>query len=154
FCALVEQVYANPMDRNRPLWQMWVVEGLEGGRVALVTLFHHAYTDGIGAIEMMQNVFNEALEDTPRGPAAWEPGPLPSPSRRLAWALRDLPALLRKVPLTGPPVRARGRVRLRSLLANPADGNIRRLWRNDQRCVSVVCGGQCPTPSDRRGVSA
>ena len=110
FCALVEQVYANPLDRKRPLWQMWVVEGLEGGRVALVTLFHHAYTDGIGAIEMMQNVFNEALEVTPRGPAAWEPGPLPSPSRRLAWALRDLPAVLRKVPLTARAMRERARI--------------------------------------------
>ena len=100
FCALVEQVYANPLDRGRPLWQLWVVEGLEGDRVALVTLFHHAYTDGIGAIGMMQNVFSEVPESNSLGPAVWRPGPLPSPSRRLGWALRDLPALLRQVPIT------------------------------------------------------
>jgi diacylglycerol O-acyltransferase / wax synthase len=100
FCALVEQVYANPLDRSRPLWQLWVVEGLEGDRVALVTLFHHAYTDGIGAIGMMQNVFSEVPESNSLGPAVWRPGPLPSPSRRLGWALRDLPALLRQVPIT------------------------------------------------------
>jgi diacylglycerol O-acyltransferase / wax synthase len=110
FCALVEQVYANPLDRNRPLWQMWVVEGLEGGRVALVTLFHHAYTDGIGAIDMMQNVFSEAPGNAPAEPAAWEPGPVPSASRRLAWALRDLPALLRQVPMTARAVRERVRI--------------------------------------------
>lgn len=49
FCALVEQIYAHPLDRDRPLWQTWVVEGLDGGRVALVTLLHHAYSDGVGA---------------------------------------------------------------------------------------------------------
>ena len=110
FCALVEQVYANPLDRGRPLWQLWVVEGLEGGRVALVTLFHHAYTDGIGAIGMMQNVFSDVPGDTPRAPAAWEPGALPSPSRRLGWALRDLPALLRQVPITARALRERVRI--------------------------------------------
>ena len=110
FCALVEQVYANPLDRTRPLWQLWVVEGLEGDRVALVTLFHHAYTDGIGAIGMMENVFSDVLEDTPRAAAAWEPGPLPSPSRRLGWAFRDLPALLRQVPITARALRERVRI--------------------------------------------
>jgi diacylglycerol O-acyltransferase / wax synthase len=109
FCALVEQVYANPLDRGRPLWQMWVVEGLEGGRVALVTLFHHAYTDGIGAIEMMQNVYSDLPEDVPCEPVAWEPAPLPSHSRRLVWALRDLPRLLGQVPTTARALRERVR---------------------------------------------
>ena len=53
FCALVEQIYAHPLDRDRPLWQTWVVEGLEGGRVALVTLLHHAYSDGVGVLDML-----------------------------------------------------------------------------------------------------
>ena len=56
FCALVEQIYAHPLDRDRPLWQTWVVEGLEGGRVALVTLLHHAYTDGVGVLDMLGRV--------------------------------------------------------------------------------------------------
>ena len=119
FCALVEQVYANPLDRSRPLWQLWVVEGLEGDRVALVTLFHHAYTDGIGAIGMMENVFSDVPEDTPRAPAAWEPGPLPSPSRRLGWALRDLPALLRQVPITARALRERVRIEREIARARP-----------------------------------
>ena len=119
FCALVEQVYANPLDRSRPLWQLWVVEGLEGDRVALVTLFHHAYTDGIGAIGMMENVFSDVPEDTPRAAAAWEPGPLPSPSRRLGWALRDLPALLRQVPITARALRERVRIEREIACARP-----------------------------------
>ena len=119
FCALVEQVYANPLDHGRPLWQMWVVEGLEGARVALVTLFHHAYTDGIGAIGMMQNVFSEAPEDTSCGSEVWEPGPVPSPSRRLGWALRDLPALLRQVPITARALRERVRIEREIASARP-----------------------------------
>jgi diacylglycerol O-acyltransferase / wax synthase len=128
FCALVEQVYANPLDHGRPLWQMWVVEGLEGARVALVTLFHHAYTDGIGAIEMMQNVYSEVHDDTACRPAAWEPGPAPSASRRLAWALRDLPALLRQVPMTARALRERVRT---------------------EREIAGVRPGLCPSSLDR-----
>ena len=128
FCALVEQVYANPLDHGRPLWQMWVVEGLEGARVALVTLFHHAYTDGIGAIEMMQNVYSEVHDDTACRPAAWGPGPAPSASRRLAWALRDLPALLRQVPMTARAVRERVRI---------------------EREIAGVRPGLCPSSLDR-----
>lgn len=109
-CALIEQVYANPLDRRRPLWQLWVVEGLEDDRVALVTLFHHAYTDGIGAIGMMENVFSDGPGDSFGGSAAWEPGPLPSPSRRLGWALRDLPELLRQIPITVGALRERVRI--------------------------------------------
>jgi len=93
-----------------------------------VTLFHHAYTDGIGAIEMMQNVYSEVHDDTACRPAAWEPGPAPSASRRLAWALRDLPALLRQVPMTARAVRERVRI---------------------EREIASVRPGLCPSSLDR-----
>ena len=93
-----------------------------------MTLFHHAYTDGIGAIEMMQNVYSEVHDDTACRPAAWEPGPAPSASRRLAWALRDLPALLRQVPMTARAVRERVRI---------------------EREIASVRPGLCPSSLDR-----
>lgn len=48
--ALVSEVMTEPLDRNRPLWQLHLVSGLEGGRFALVAKMHHAMCDGQGAI--------------------------------------------------------------------------------------------------------
>lgn len=48
--ALVSEVMTAPLDRNRPLWQLHLVSGLEGGRYALVAKMHHAMCDGQGAI--------------------------------------------------------------------------------------------------------
>ena len=70
FCALVEQIYAHPLDRDRPLWQTWVVEGLEGGRVALVTLLHHAYSDGVGVLDMLGVVLQRHARRCRGGPGA------------------------------------------------------------------------------------
>ena len=66
FCELVEQIYAHPLDRDRPLWQVWVVEGLQGGHVALVTLMHHAYSDGVGVLDMLAAFFNDTPDEIGR----------------------------------------------------------------------------------------
>jgi WS/DGAT/MGAT family acyltransferase len=57
-------------DRERALWEFTLVEGLEGGRAALVMKLHHALTDGIGGMEMAKNLFD--LE-----PVAADLGPMP-----------------------------------------------------------------------------
>jgi WS/DGAT/MGAT family acyltransferase len=110
FCTLVEQVYAHPLDRDRPLWEIWVIEGLEGGHVAVVTLLHHAYTDGIGALQMLGDAYNTESDDAAVVAPSWTPQPLPSRTRRLGWALRDLPPLLRRAPATARAVRDRVRI--------------------------------------------
>lgn len=56
FCQLVSECYSSPMDLSAPLWVTWVVEGLAGGRVALLTLVHHAYSDGLGTARMLQRL--------------------------------------------------------------------------------------------------
>lgn len=71
FCALVEQIYAHPLDRDRPLWQTWVVEGLDGGRVALVTLLHHAYSDGVGVLDMLAAFYNDTPDEAPVVAPPW-----------------------------------------------------------------------------------
>ena len=94
-CELICELYAHPLDHSRPLWQVWVIEGLEGGRVAVLLLIHHALTDGIGILRMLNNFWQtrpEALEHPE--PAEWHPAPLPSRWRLFLEGLRDLPGVV------------------------------------------------------------
>ncbi len=51
---LAAQLYAEPLDRTRPLWRFVLISGLEGGRGAIYSIFHHAISDGIGQIRMAE----------------------------------------------------------------------------------------------------
>lgn len=61
--AFVGEVAGWPLDRDRPLWQMWVVEGLEHGHAALVAKVHHAAVDGASGVEVLASLVD--LEPTP-----------------------------------------------------------------------------------------
>jgi WS/DGAT/MGAT family acyltransferase len=60
---LVARVLSRPLDRNRPLWEMYLVEGLSEGRVALVTKTHQALVDGVGAIEIGEVLLDDEPVD-------------------------------------------------------------------------------------------
>jgi WS/DGAT/MGAT family acyltransferase len=62
---LTEQIAGIPLDRSRPLWEIWVIEGLADDRVALVAKLHHSTLDGIAGVEQMVNFFD--LEPSPAG---------------------------------------------------------------------------------------
>ena len=92
FCELVSEVYAWPLDMTKPLWLCWVVEGLENNEVALVTLVHHAYTDGSGAARILQKVYSVSqMEQEPETQEIWVPEKTPGKLSLLAHALVDLP---------------------------------------------------------------
>jgi diacylglycerol O-acyltransferase len=55
---LVARLTARPLDRNRPLWEMYLIEGLEGDRTAVVTKTHPALVDGLGAIDIGQVILD------------------------------------------------------------------------------------------------
>ncbi len=94
-CELIGELYAHPLDHAHPLWQIWVIEGLPGGRVANLLLIHHALTDGIGILRML-NSFWGSKPEASLYPVElpFEPAPLPTKWRLLGNGLRDLPALL------------------------------------------------------------
>ncbi|MEJ2533425.1 MAG: wax ester/triacylglycerol synthase family O-acyltransferase [Halioglobus sp.] len=95
-CELMSSVYAYQLDRSRPLWISWVVEGLQDGKVAIVTLVHHAYVDGVGAAYGLQQLYRSEPGWHPESVPAWQPRPWPSWGKRLWWAVRDWPAVMSK----------------------------------------------------------
>jgi len=73
-CELISSVYADQLDRSRPLWKCWGVEGLEGGRVATVNIIHHAYADGVAASHIMEQTFSpEVGREPPETGGEWQP---------------------------------------------------------------------------------
>jgi len=61
---VVARAAATHLDRSRPLWDVWVVEGLESNRLALIIKVHHAALDGVSGAAMMMHLFDGVSEDT------------------------------------------------------------------------------------------
>jgi len=70
------RIFAQHLDRNKPLWEIWMVEGLSDGRWALLSKVHHCMVDGVSATDLMAVMFDDAPAPAP--PRAWSPGPEPS----------------------------------------------------------------------------
>jgi WS/DGAT/MGAT family acyltransferase len=73
FAALRDALLSQPLDRSRPLWQIWLVPRLEDGRVGMIGKIHHALVDGIAALQIAGLVSDEPPEPR-RGTAIPDPG--------------------------------------------------------------------------------
>jgi len=108
---LVGRLQSQALDRNRPLWELWFVDGVDDDRVGLVIKTHHALGDGLANVDL-----GMALLDLERRPPhaepvpTWEPRPAPAPARLLADSVAE----------TFAPSRVAGLVR--SLATHPGEG--------------------------------
>ncbi|MBG7603437.1 MAG: wax ester/triacylglycerol synthase family O-acyltransferase [Actinobacteria bacterium] len=75
---LVGRLLSSQIDRTRPLWEMWLIDGLEGGRSALLAKIHHSIIDGQSGAELATLLFDLEADPAPEPePAPWTPEPPP-----------------------------------------------------------------------------
>jgi diacylglycerol O-acyltransferase len=86
---LAGRVFSQALDRNRPLWEIWLVEGMSDGRFAMLFKNHHALVDGISGVDIATVLFDTCPDPAPVAPPAhgWVPRPLPTGVQLLADAL-------------------------------------------------------------------
>ena len=75
---LCGQLMSQPLDRRKPLWELWIVEGLKGGRFALVGKTHHCMVDGISGVDLLTALLRSTPDETIEDPPAWTPRRAPS----------------------------------------------------------------------------
>jgi diacylglycerol O-acyltransferase / wax synthase len=88
---LAGRLFSQRLDRSKPLWEIWLVERMAGGRFALIAKTHHALVDGISGVDITTVLFDTAPEPVPssRPPAPWTAKPLPGSAKLLGEALRE-----------------------------------------------------------------
>jgi WS/DGAT/MGAT family acyltransferase len=107
---LAGRIMSQQLDRGKPLWEVWIVEGVEGDRVGVIWKLHHCMADGISGIDLMNVLMGPDPHYRPKPPAKWVPRPAPSAGRLLL-------------------SEARRRVSLPFSLLGRGAGSARELWR-------------------------
>jgi diacylglycerol O-acyltransferase / wax synthase len=109
---LAGRIFSQRLDRSKPLWELWMVEGLEDGHWALISKTHHSLVDGVSGVDLTTMLFDLQPDPQPQEPAGvWVPQPEPSGAELAAASLtsaarRTLGLPLRTVALAAQPSRA------------------------------------------------
>jgi WS/DGAT/MGAT family acyltransferase len=86
---LAERLMAQVLDRRRPLWEMWFVEGVDrGAHVGLVHRSHHALTDGVSGVDLAAALLDLTPDPVVLEPDGWTPGPAPDAARLVVDTVR------------------------------------------------------------------
>jgi WS/DGAT/MGAT family acyltransferase len=86
---LLELVLSTPLDRDHPLWEIWIADQLEDGRIGLVGKVHHCMVDGIAAVDLASLFLDTSPAAAPEATKAWRPASTPGRAALLAQAVRD-----------------------------------------------------------------
>jgi diacylglycerol O-acyltransferase / wax synthase len=88
---LAARIFSQQLDRTKPLWELWLVEGLEGDRFAIVGKSHHALVDGVSGVDITTVLFDVEAEpeNPPARPPKWAPRPEPNDIDLLREALYE-----------------------------------------------------------------
>jgi WS/DGAT/MGAT family acyltransferase len=78
---LCARIMSQALDRGKPLWETWIVEGLKGGRMAMISKVHHCMIDGLSGVDLLAVLMSQTA-DPPEDetPLSWTPRPVPSPA--------------------------------------------------------------------------
>ena len=90
FAAMVGRISSTPLDRSRPLWEAWVIEGLADGRLGLMLKMHHAVVDGVSGAGLLTHLFDDSPTTiAPPRPRPPEPERVPNDGELVIHALRS-----------------------------------------------------------------
>jgi diacylglycerol O-acyltransferase len=78
---LAGRIMSEELDRGKPLWELWFVEGVEGGRFAVISKIHHAMADGVSGADLLSTLMGPDPEHSPERSGGWEARPAPTPQR-------------------------------------------------------------------------
>jgi diacylglycerol O-acyltransferase / wax synthase len=91
-CELAGHLVAIPLDRSKPLWEVWLIDGLEEGHVGLLSKVHHAAIDGASGEELMVAILDLSpeIEQKPAPETPWGPDHVPNDTEMVAYAMLSL----------------------------------------------------------------
>ena len=78
---LAGRIVSTKLDRSRPLWELWVVEGLSGDRFAIIAKIHHCMIDGLSGVDLTTILLNVVPDSTIEEAPEWTPRPAPTPTQ-------------------------------------------------------------------------
>jgi WS/DGAT/MGAT family acyltransferase len=83
------RIYSQRLDRHKPLWEMWLVDGLAGGRFAMILKTHHSVIDGIAGVDVGTVLLGIEPTEEIEAPQPWRPRALPTQGELLEIGLRE-----------------------------------------------------------------
>lgn len=79
--GLAGRIVSTKLDRNKPLWELWVVEGLSNDRFAIIAKIHHCMIDGLSGVDLTTILLNVVPDSSIEEAPEWTPRPAPTPTQ-------------------------------------------------------------------------